>query len=96
MAEKSNGKEFYSNPKCSICHSSKRVACLGGGSQGRYAYMCQNVECMSDVMSQWQQICPRDLKPGDDPQREAIRRALPGQRKRGRANGGGYLCSKCG
>jgi DNA-directed RNA polymerase subunit RPC12/RpoP len=76
---------FDSIPPCSTC-GSKEVDCLGGGSIGKYAYLC------TSCSKQWQQIPPKDLPLFGDPEEEPIQRALPGQRKRSN----GYKCKKCG
>ena len=81
-------------PECLTCSNSFNVKCRGGGSSGKYAYHCLKCD------EQWQQDPPADLRDmfgnAIEPQREEIRRAMPGGEKRGRAKGGGYRCRKCG
>ena len=77
---------FESTPICTVCSDHKKVDCLGGGSLGKYAYMCHGCN------KQWQQLPPRDVPLFGDTEEEPIQRALPGEKKRSN----GYKCKKCG
>lgn len=73
-------------PSCPVCGDTAKVKTQGGGTKGKYRYMCEKADCSSE----WQEIPPHLINDSNHIRNVVMKNSKP-SKKTGR-----YKCGRCG